>query len=488
MSVLGQSLQQLGQAVSPAQLAQAYSSFQDIQLKAEKNKRFKQHLTAYDEARPSRSKGVQAFFSAGEKMNPSFRDDAKSFQAHNALVSGAADSYSILEQNAKSLNITPQELDAYRKMGLTDLRNAPRTFHKILSDKMAVRRASELASSVNAELGILKNDPSPQEFSRIALSLPAGPQRQAFVAQATQLGLNRAPTGGLSASEQLKTKQEGDLIKAFIRDKAFMQEFTGKDTLSDRLALLKEKVGKSVDEPRLHSFLTLAEDTMRKESDKAGRLEQGMGELLENLVSSGRVKAGVLGTEEDTFVPDSVNQKRFRDKHADAIGGKIHFEVDEGGNLIPVVGGQSFVKSDSGRLEPIIGRGQLASELGAKLRAREKPISDKSEARVFKGNMQDALARMDRLVQDSSSNPSKSAEANRLRTEIANLHSKLEKAGATGWWTELGRSLFTNDARIGFLFDQDSSNIESDLLEIGRIQAEIQTLFAEAQLLNARGN
>lgn len=147
MSVQGQLLSQLGQAVSPAQLAQAYSAFQDIQVKAQQQKRFEQSLAQYDEAGKSRSKRVQAFFSRAEKLNPSFRNDAKSFQQHNVAASSPAELFKMME-GTKEFGFTEAELDMFHQRALADLRAAPQMLAKAMDDRRKLLRSEALGQSV----------------------------------------------------------------------------------------------------------------------------------------------------------------------------------------------------------------------------------------------------------------------------------------------------------------------------------------------------
>ncbi len=235
MSVQGNFLSNIGQAISPAQLAQAYSAFQDIQLKAEKAQRHKNRLVEYDDGKKRMTKGVEAFYKRAEKNNLHYRDDAKSFQAHHTLASSAADGYSRLEQYAQQFKLGERELEMYKNMGLDDLRGAPAMYRKIITDKMntvrandASRRMGKVAKAIvegQASLGDAMANPN---FSASDLELLVGNVQKLRSEQTATLDSDRFAKGlaGLirdkappeSTNQQIVDLLRGEGVDISIQD------------------------------------------------------------------------------------------------------------------------------------------------------------------------------------------------------------------------------------------------------------------------------
>lgn len=496
MSVLGQSLTQLGQAVSPAQIAQAMSTFQEMRLRREAAERHQKNIDTYQNNKKIFSPSKVAFMKAAEKMNMGFDRDPKSFADHQALYSGAAHAYSALEENAEMLRITPRELESIKRDSLRDLKGAPAIIKKIIAEKKTVIAMEKMDQEVMRFLGgvragklthaeALANMPSPTMKGRYF-------ELEQNLRQAEQ-------AGGLGAEQELRTSQEAQLIRGFLRDEKFMESFKQAKTLDERLAALRTATGDSIAEPRMNAFLNVAEAKIREENEQAASREFDLNVLERQMVDEGLLRKGKFKGEGTGLIPLGLAQDRLRTEDGDAIGGSFVLDFDPArGSFAPAIGSTLFSVDDRGVATPVGGEDALAKKLGKALKAKEEDkglISNRRESNLFKGKMQNALDRIDRIIQDDKE-IADTVEARRIRSEIAELNEKLDEAGATSWWRDVGNAMlapFSTEApryTAKSLQNLNEQRKEEDpFIDLGIIQARLQSLLVEAQMLNApRGN
>lgn len=486
MSVLGQSLQQIGQAVSPAQLAQAFSAFQDIQIKADREKRFNASLEKYDTSMKEMSPAQKAFYKKAEKANPSYRMDYKTFSTHQANASSVADMYSMLQ--TPELGFSAQELEMYKNQGLANLRVAPQLFQQAIAGKQKQMMAEKVDVTAKQYISLVKNgDASWADAMNAKGMTPVVWGRMMELNEQ----LDKAQSGGLSQQEQLQISQEAGLTRDLFRNTDFMEKFKGATTLEGRLNLLRETMGTKVDPSRINSYINTAEKTLRDESAAAARSEQTLGEKVEELETAGVLGRGRLeGDSDGSLIPKGLKQDRLRTSDADAIGGTVSFSLTEEDTLVPAINGVNFIPNEeTGLLEPEGGKDKLASELGARLRGKESNkglITSRADANKFRGKMQNALDRVDSILSEVTDKTKVQA----LKSKLAELHGGLSDKGATGTWGSFVDHMFGVTApryTSEFLKSKSPKDFDRDeFIDIGRVQAEIQTLLAEAQLLVAQ--